>query len=246
MLHRFSRTELVLGPENMHRLHNAHIAIFGIGGVGSFVAEGLARSGVGKLTLIDSDTISLTNLNRQIHALESTIGMKKVQAMRSRILEINPEAQVEIIDELYLPEKSELFLSNNHDYIVDAVDDMVAKVDLAIKATAANIPIISSMGTGKKIDPSKLQLADIYNTHTCPLAKRMRKAMKEARVKRLKVLFSTEVPREQFPINFIENASKEASPASTRKQPLGSVSFVPPVAGLMIASEVIRDLCELK
>ena len=245
MLHRFSRTELLLGHDNIQKLAQSKIAIFGIGGVGSFVAEGLARAGVGNFTLIDSDDISLTNINRQVHALESTIGKKKTQIMKERILAINPEATVTTIEELFTPESTFFNWQDNYTYIVDAVDDVKAKINLAVTATKYNVPIISSMGTANKLDPQKFVITDIYKTHTCPLAKLLRKALKQQGIKKLKVLYSTEQPFTDYTINFTENATKDRSPASTRKKPLGSISFVPPVAGLLIASEIVKDICNL-
>lgn len=245
MLHRFSRTELLLGTENIQKLAQSKVAIFGIGGVGSYVAEGLARCGIGEFLLIDSDDISLTNINRQIHALEHTIEQKKTIAMKERILAINPKAKVRTIEKLYTPE-SKFFPWNEHfDYIIDAVDDIKAKINLIINADKYNLPIISSMGTANKLDPQKFVITDISKTHTCPLARILRKALKQQGIKHLKVLYSTEQPFTNYTINFKENSNEENSPASIRKQPLGSISFVPPIAGLMIAGEVIKDICNI-
>lgn len=245
MIHRFSRTELLLGAENMQKLKQSKIAIFGIGGVGSYVAEGLARCGVGNFVLIDSDDISLTNLNRQIHALEQTIGQKKTTVMKERILSINPTAQIITIEKLYTPEATFFDWQDKYTYIVDAVDDVKAKISLAVNADKYNLPIISSMGTANKLDPQKFVITDIYKTHTCPLARILRKALKQQGVQHLKVLYSTEQPFTNYTVNFTETATKENNPASTRKQPLGSVAFVPPIAGLMIAGEIIKDICNL-
>lgn len=245
MIHRFSRTELLLGAKNMQKLKQSKIAIFGIGGVGSYVAEGLARCGVGNFVLIDSDDISLTNLNRQIHALEQTIGQKKTKIMKERILSINPTAQIVTIEKLYTPEATFFDWQDKYTYIVDAVDDVKAKISLAVNADKYNLPIISSMGTANKLDPQKFVITDIYKTHTCPLARILRKALKQQGVQHLKVLYSTEQPFTNYTVNFTETATKENNPASTRKQPLGSVAFVPPIAGLMIAGEIIKDICNL-
>lgn len=245
MIHRFSRTELLLGAKNMQKLKQSKIAIFGIGGVGSYVAEGLARCGIGNFVLIDSDDISLTNLNRQIHALEQTIGQKKTTAMKERILSINPTAQIVTIEKLYTPEATFFNWQDNYTYIVDAVDDVKAKISLAVNADKYNLPIISSMGTANKLDPQKFVITDIYKTHTCPLARILRKALKQQGVQHLKVLYSTEQSFTNYTVKFTETATKENNPASIRKQPLGSVAFVPPVAGLMIAGEIVKDICNL-
>lgn len=245
MLNRFSRSELLLGTENIQKLARTKVAVFGIGGVGSFVVEGLARGGIGKFVLIDSDDISLTNINRQIHALENTLGQKKTLIMKQRILAINPAASVQTIDELYTPEKADLFWQEDYDYVVDAIDDIKGKVNLAVQAQNRNIPIISSMGTANKLDPQKFVITDIYKTHTCPLAKIMRKTLKQHGVKKLKVLFSTEEPHKNHSIDFTENTCAEKQPAASRKQPLGTLSFVPSVAGLLIAGEVIKTICNL-
>ena len=228
MLNRFSRTELLLGEENMSKLAQSKIAIFGIGGVGSYVAEGLARCGIGEFILIDSDDISLTNINSQIHALETTIGHKKTLMMKERILAINPQAKVTTIEKLYTPESNFFNWDDNYTYIVDAVDDVKAKINLIVNA-----------------NKQKFVITDIYKTHTCPLARIMRKTLKQQGIKKLKVLYSTEEPFTNYTVNFKENTSKDNSPASTRKQPLGSISFVPPIAGLMIAGEIVKDICQI-
>lgn len=245
MLNRFSRSELLLGTDNIQKLAQTKVAVFGIGGVGSFVVEGLARGGIGKFVLIDSDDISLTNINRQIHALENTVGQKKTLIMKQRILAINPAACVQTIDELYTPQTADLFWHDDYDYVVDAIDDIKGKVDLAVQAQKRSIPIISSMGTANKLDPQKFVITDIYKTHTCPLAKIMRKSLKQQGVKKLKVLFSTEEPHKNHAVDFTENTSRENQPASSRKQPLGTISFVPSVAGLLIAGKVIKDICNI-
>ena len=191
MSNKFSRTELLIGKENVEKLNESKVAIFGIGGVGSFVVEGLARAGVGNFVLIDHDIVSETNINRQIIATTKTIGMSKVEVAKMRILEINPDAKVEIIKEFFMPDSKEI-LDDSIDYIVDAIDTVTAKIELIQRANKLNIPIISSMGTGNKLDPSKFEIADIYKTSVCPLAKVMRKELKQRGIKKLKVLYSKE------------------------------------------------------
>lgn len=231
MLNEFSRTELLLGKESMKKLKNSHVAVFGIGGVGSYVAEALARCGVGKLTLIDNDEVALTNLNRQIIALHSTIGMKKTDAAKTRILDINPNAEVYALDCFYTG--SEVLLTE-FDYIADAIDTVSSKLVLIENAYRLGIPIISSMGTGNKLDPLKLTVTDIYKTQICPLAKVMRYELKKRNIKNLKVVYSTEQP--------CAHKSKSAEITAKRKT-IGSISFVPSCAGLIIAGEIIKDLC---
>ena len=232
MVNQFSRTEMLIGKEGIEKLANAKIAVFGIGGVGSFTVEALARAGVGKFVLIDNDKISLTNLNRQIHATHKTIGKNKVDVMKERILEINPNAQVETFTEFYLPENSEEMIDKSYAYIVDAIDTVTAKIDLIEKAEKYEIPIISSMGTGNKLNPEMLQVADIYKTSECPLAKVMRQELRKRKIKKLKVVFSKEIPIKP----------QEAEETTNKKQTPGSISFVPSVAGLLIAGEVIKDI----
>lgn len=233
MLNLFSRTELLIGKENIEKLNKSKVAIFGIGGVGSFVVEGLVRAGVGNFILIDHDIVAETNINRQIIATTKTIGMLKVEVARERILEINPNAKVEIIKEFFMPESKEI-LDNSIDYIVDAIDTVTAKIELVERANKLNIPIISSMGTGNKLDWSKFEVTDIYKTSVCPLAKVMRKELNKRGIKKLKVLYSKEEP---IKIKQTSSQSKE-----TKKQLPGSISFVPSVAGLIIAGEVIKEL----
>lgn len=230
MLNQFSRTELLIGTENLNKLHNSKVAVFGIGGVGSYVVEALARAGIGEFVLIDNDEVSLTNLNRQIIALSSTIGKPKVEVEKSRILEINPNAKVEIYKEFYTY-KSSIILDNKISYIVDAIDTVKSKVELIVQANNANIPIISSMGTGNKLDPTKLEISDIYQTSVCPLAKVIRKELRKQEIKKLKVVYSKEEPIQPV---YDEQTCKERVP--------GSISFVPSVAGLLIAGEVIKDI----
>mgnify|MGYP004495126579 FL=1 len=232
MLNQFSRTELLIGKDGLEKLKNSKIAVFGIGGVGSFVVEGLARSGIGNFVLIDNDTICLTNLNRQIHATTKTIGMYKVDAMKQRILDINPDANIENYKEFYLPESKIKILNKNIDYIVDAIDTVTTKVLLACQARDLEIPIISAMGTGNKLDPTRFEVTDIYKTSMCPLAKIMRKKLKENGVKKLKVVYSKEEPIKPY----YDEIRKE------EKVKAGSISFVPSVVGMIIAGEVIKDI----
>ncbi len=233
----YSRTRLLLGAEAMEKLKNARVAIFGLGGVGGYVAEALARSGVGALDLIDHDTISPTNLNRQLLATRATIGQDKVRAGADRVLSIDPDIQVNAIKKFYGPDTAAEFDFTQYDYVVDAIDTVTGKLALVTAAQAAGTPIISSMGTGNKLDPTKFQIADISKTSVCPLARIMRKECAKRGIRHLKVLFSTEDPVESDP----GAASNEELPEGRRALP-GSVSFVPSVAGLIIAGEVIRDL----
>ena len=247
-MHEFTRTEQLLGKEALEKLKIATVAIYGIGGVGTFVAEGLARSGIGSFALIDDDVICITNINRQIHASHKTIGKSKVEVMKERILDINPMAKVTAFHCNYSPDTSEQTLNPGYHYIVDAIDTITAKVDLIVKAQAMSIPIISSMGTGNKLDPTRLEVEDIYKTSVCPLAKVMRKLLKAKGVERLKVVYSKEEPLK--PLQTEENSCKTncvCPPESTkhcahRHQVPGSVSFVPSVAGMIIAAEVVKDL----
>lgn len=222
----FSRTENLIGAEALEKLKNCHIAVFGVGGVGGFAVEALARAGVGKIDIIDSDCVDITNLNRQIIALHSTVGKLKVEVMRDRILDINPNAKVNIFPILFLPENSSQFDFSKYDYVIDAIDNVTAKIELVIKCQENNTPIIASMGTGNKLDPTKFEICDIYKTSVCPLAKVMRYELKKHGVKKLKVLFSKEEP--------FKNKTEPRTPMS--------ISFVPSVAGLIIAGEVIKDI----
>ncbi len=210
MLNQFSRTEMLIGEENLKKLQNAKVAIFGIGGVGSFVAEGLARSGIGKFILIDNDKVSITNINRQIIATTKTMGEYKVNLMKQRILEINPNAEVDTYNIFYMPESKEEILDNTIDYIVDAIDTVTAKIYLVEQATNLNIPIISSMGTGNKMDATKFEITDIYKTSVCPLAKVMRKELRQRNIKKLKVLYSKEEPIKPISLeNMEENVPRK-------------------------------------
>ena len=223
MENRFSRTEALLGEWAMEKLKKARVAVFGIGGVGGHVVEALVRSGVGAVDIVDSDKVCLSNLNRQIIATESSIGKYKVDVMKERILDINPEAVVNVHKCFYLPETKDEFDFSQYSYVVDAVDTVTAKIQLVMEAAEACVPIISSMGAGNKLDPTAFQVADIYKTSVCPLAKVMRRELKKRGIKKLKVVYSKEQP-----------VVKNAVPAS--------VAFVPSVVGLIIAGEVIKDL----
>ena len=227
-LNQFSRTELLIGKAGVEKLQKAKVAIFGIGGVGSYTVEGLARAGIGNFILVDNDTVSLTNINRQIIATHQTIDMPKVEVAKQRILEINPNAKVEIYQELFMPETQGI-LDENIDYIVDCVDTVTAKIELVMRAKKLNIPIISCMGTGNKLDPTRFEVTDIFKTSVCPLAKVMRKELKSRGIKKLKVVYSKEEPIK--PEEFTEEKVKA-----------GSISFVPSVAGLIIAGEVVKDI----
>lgn len=233
MLNQFSRTEMLIGEEGIEKLNNSKIAIFGIGGVGSYVAEALARSGVGNFILVDNDKVTITNINRQIIATTKTIGQYKVDLMKQRILDINPEAEVETYKTFYMPDCKENILDNSIDYIVDAIDTVTAKIYLIEEAQRLNIPIISSMGTGNKLDPSKFEITDIYKTSVCPLAKVMRKELKQRNIKKLNVLYSKEEP---------VKIKRDSEEETTKKQVPGSIAFSPSVAGLMIASKVVKDI----
>lgn len=236
MLNEFSRTEILLGEEAMEMLKRSTVAIFGIGGVGSYVAEALARSGVGKFVLFDDDKVCLTNINRQLIATRKTIGRKKVEVMSERIMDINPNAEVEINACFYLPENADMYDFSKYSYIVDAVDTVTAKLELIMRAKNKNIPIISSMGAGNKLDPTQFEVSDIYKTSVCPLAKVMRNELKKRGIKNLKVVYSKEMPIKPIGDNSI------CPMGSTRRAIPGSVSFVPSVAGLIIASEVVKDI----
>ena len=236
MLHAFSRSEELLGKEGLQILANSKVAVFGIGGVGSYVVEALARAVVGNLTLVDHDEVSLTNLNRQLVALRSTMGRKKVSVAKERIMDINQDAIVHTYDTFFIFFSAQLFDFSGYDYIVDAVDTVSAKLLLIEMAKEANVPVISCMGTGNKLNPSCFQIADISKTSVCPLAKVMRTELKKRKIKKVKVLFSTETVRK-------EKKSEPVEVRSASKRPVpASVSFVPGVAGLMIAGEVIKDL----
>jgi tRNA A37 threonylcarbamoyladenosine dehydratase len=255
-VHEFSRTELLIGPAALERLRRSKVAVFGIGGVGSFVVEALARSGVGQFVLVDNDIVCLSNINRQLLATHSSLDRPKVEVMRERILDINPQALVEIHQIFYLPDTAAdlQLLTPDLDYLVDAIDTVSAKIDLAVRATALGIPIISSMGAGNKLDPTRFEIADIYKTSVDPLSRVMRKALRERNVPRLKVVYSREEPihpmgeQTEDPIDLyppsdsIETAAPAARPGKHQRRIPGSIAFVPSVVGLIIAGEVIKDL----
>lgn len=231
----YSRTAFLLGEDGMQKLKNATVAVFGLGGVGGYVVEALARCGIGALELVDHDTISMTNINRQILATRSTVGMDKAEAAKMRVSDIDPAIQVTARKEFFGPDTMENFDFSKYSYVVDAIDTVTGKLALVQAAKSANVPIISCMGTGNKLDPTKFQIADITKTSVCPLARIMRKECTKRGIKHLKVLFSTEDPIEP------KATSEEELPEGRRALP-GSVSFVPSVAGLMIAGEVVKDL----
>lgn len=252
MLHEFSRTEMLIGVEAIKKLSESKVAIFGIGGVGTFAAEGLVRAGVGKFVLVDDDCICLTNINRQIHATRKTVGKPKVEAMRDRILEINPKAEVTVHQRFYLPGESDDLICDDYDYIIDAIDTVTGKIGLVMTAKAKGIRIISSMGTGNKLDPTKFEVADLFNTSICPLAKVMRKELRSRGIDSLKVVYSREEPIKP---SETENSSCSVGcicpKGTTRKctvrhQIPASISFLPSVAGLIIAGEVIKDLIKVQ
>ena len=233
----FARTELLLGKTNIDKLKNSTVIVFGIGGVGSYVVEALTRVGVGKIVIVDKDDISISNINRQLPATQQTIGLSKVKIMKERMLSINPEITVVAKQEFYLPGRADEFLNDDLDYIVDAVDNVTAKLDLICCAKEKNIPIISSMGTGNKLDPTRLEIADIKKTSVCPLAKVMRKELRKRNVDSVKVVYSKEEPVVPMTMDEEGNPIRSSVP--------GSISFVPSVAGLIIASEVVKDLLKL-
>ena len=234
MTDQFSRTELLLGQAAIEKLKKSRVAIFGVGGVGGYATEALVRSGVGAIDIIDSDTVCLSNLNRQIIATQSSIGKYKVDVMKERILDINPDCQVKAYQCFYLPETKDDFPFEDYDYIVDAVDTVAAKLQLVEVAKEHDVPIISSMGAGNKLDPTRFEVADIYKTSVCPLAKVMRRELKKRNINRLKVVYSKEIPIKPLESEELKDSTKRSIP--------GSVAFVPSVVGLIIAGEVIKDL----
>ena len=248
MLTQFSRTELLFGKEAMDKLAGSKVAVFGIGGVGGYVCEALVRSGVGAFDLIDDDKVCLTNLNRQIIATRSTVGKYKTDVMRDRMLDINPNVEVEVHNCFFLPENADDFPWDSYDYVVDAVDTVTAKIALVMKCKEKNIPIISSMGAGNKLDGSQFKVADIYKTKVCPLAKVMRRELKKRGVKKLKVVYSEEIPTRPIEDMAISCRNNCICPpgaehkCTERRDIPGSVAFVPSVAGLIIAGEVAKDL----
>ena len=234
-MNQFERTELLLGEEGMARLARARVAVFGVGGVGAYAAEGLARSGIGALELIDSDRVNLSNLNRQLIALHSTLGQYKADVLAARLRDINPALQVTPRKLFYLPETADQVDLSAFDYIVDAIDTVTAKLELAVRATRLGVPIISAMGTGNKLDPTRLTVTDIYSTSVCPLARIMRRELKRRGVPALKVVYSTEPP-------IRASAPAEPAPGVPRRDTPGSTAFVPPTAGMIIASEIVRAI----
>ena len=248
MLNQFSRTELLLGKDGIEKLASSRVAIFGIGGVGGYTVEALARSGVGTFDLIDADKICITNINRQIYALRSTVGKYKVDVAKDRILDINPNAVVNTYKTFYTPETADEFDFSQYDYVVDAIDTVVGKLKIVEKAKEAKIPVISSMGAGNKMNPALFEVTDIFKTSVCPLAKVMRQELKKRKIRKLKVVYTKEIPIK--PNDDIEISCKKhcvCPPGTVRKctarrQIPGSNAFVPSVVGLIIAGEVVKDL----
>lgn len=247
MNEQFSRTAMLLGEEGIKKLSDSKVLVFGVGGVGGFVVEGLARAGVGNIDIVDDDSVCLSNLNRQIIALHSTVGMDKVDVCRNRIKDINPECEVNVFKCFYLPETADQFDFKAYDYVIDAIDTVTAKIDIIVKCTEAGIPVLSSMGTGNKLDPTQIEVTDIYKTEMDPLAKVMRRELKKRGVRKLKVVYSREQalkPDYSFDSEKDEPSADamESGRAGRKKLPPGSISFVPSVAGLVIAGEVIKDI----
>ena len=232
-LNEFCRTELLVGEEGINKLHNSKVIVFGIGGVGSFVVEALTRAGVGNLILVDNDTICISNLNRQIHATQATVGMIKVEAMKERVISINPKCNVEAKQVFITADNISEIIPSDVDYVVDAIDTVTSKLALAEYFYKNNINIISSMGTGNKMDPTQFRVSDVFKTKVCPLAKVMRHELRKRGVKKLKVVYSEEMPM---------TPDKGRAVPSAKRQTPGSISFVPPVAGMIIGGEVIKDL----
>ncbi|MDD5919180.1 MAG: tRNA threonylcarbamoyladenosine dehydratase [bacterium] len=251
MLNQFSRTQLLFGAEAMEKLYHARVAVFGIGGVGGYTAEALARSGIGTLDLIDDDKVCLTNINRQIFATRKTVGQYKVDVAEQRILDINPHAVVHTYKTFYSPDTAEQFDFTLYDYVVDAIDTVTGKLELVEQAEKAGVPIISSMGAGNKLDPTAFEVADIYETSVCPLARVMRRELKKRGIKKLKVVYSKEpamTPIDDMAVSCRANCICPPGTARTctqRRQVPGSNAFVPPVAGLIIAGEVVKDIAGL-
>ena len=235
-LNEFCRTELLIGEDGIEKLHNSKVIVFGIGGVGSFVVEALTRAGVGNLILVDNDTVCISNLNRQIHATQATVGNVKVEAMKARILSINPNCNVEAKQEFITADNIQEIIPEDIDYVVDAIDTVTSKLALAEYCYKNDIKLIASMGTGNKMDPTQFRVTDVFKTKVCPLAKVMRTELRKRGVKKLKVVYSEEIP-------MVPNKGR-AVPSQKRQTP-GSISFVPPVAGMIIGGEVIKDLTGL-
>lgn len=244
----FIRSALIFGESAIDRLTNAHVAVFGLGGVGSYVVESLARSGIGTFTLIDNDMVCMSNLNRQLIATHETIGQYKTEVTKKRILSIQPEAVIYTKQCFFLPELADQFTFSDYTYVVDAIDTVTAKIELVLRCQKEAIPIISSMGTGNKIEPTKLEVADIYETSICPLAKVMRRELRKRGVSHLKVVYSKELPKRQSiftesELTALDGVSnKKENQMPKKRQTPGSTAFVPSAAGLIIASEVIKDI----
>lgn len=243
-MNEFSRTELLIGQAALEKLQNSRVAIFGVGGVGGYVCEALVRSGVGHFDLIDNDTVSLTNINRQIIALHSTIGKLKVDVMKERMLDINPDVDVSVHPCFYLPETADQFDFSNYDYVVDAIDTVTSKIEIIVQADAHQVPVISSMGAGNKLNPAMMEVSDIYKTSVCPLARVMRRELKKRHIKHCKVVYSKEKAIQPSQAS-LEKYGADSEENFTKKSIPGSTAFVPSVAGLILASEVIKDLITL-
>ena len=243
-MNEFSRTELLIGQAALEKLQNSRVAIFGVGGVGGYVCEALVRSGVGHFDLIDNDTVSLTNINRQIIALHSTIGKLKVDVMKERMLDINPDVDVLVHPCFYLPETADQFDFSNYDYVVDAIDTVTGKIEIIVQADAHQVPVISSMGAGNKLNPAMMEVSDIYKTSVCPLARVMRRELKKRHIKHCKVVYSKEKAIQPSQAS-LEKYGADSEEKVTKKSIPGSTAFVPSVAGLILASEVIKDLITL-
>ncbi len=228
----FLRSEMILGENSTQILSQKSVILFGLGGVGSYTAEALARAGIGKLTIVDNDIVSVTNINRQLCALQSTVGMPKTEVVKNRILDINPDCEITALQKFYLPENADEFNLKSYDYIADAIDTVSAKIDMAVKSQEYGIPMISCMGTGNKLDPSQFTVSDIYKTSGCPLCRVMRTELKKRGIKKLNVVWSPETPVK--PLQTSENSGKRQTP--------GSLPFVPPVAGMIMAGKIILDL----
>ena len=238
----YSRTRLLLGQDGLNRLRNARVALFGLGGVGGYTAEALARAGIGAIDLIDDDTISQTNLNRQLLALHSTIGLSKIDAAKTRIADIDPTITIRTHQTFYLPETADQFDFTQYDYVIDAIDTVTGKLALIAQAKAAGVPVISCMGTGNKLDATAFRVADISKTSGCALARIMRKECGKRGLKGIKVVYSPELPRDSQS----EEEQEPQREGSSRRATPGSLSFVPAVAGLIMAGEVIKDLCQVE
>ena len=241
MTEQFSRTALLIGNDGVEQLQQARVALFGVGGVGGFAAEALVRAGIGHLDLFDNDVICASNLNRQLVALHSTLGQYKVDAMKNRLLDVNPDVQIGAHRLFYLPETADQVDLSVYDYVVDCIDTVKAKLELAVRCDALSIPLIASMGTGNKLNPAAFEVADISQTSVCPLARVMRQELRRRGIRHLKVVYSREIPR----INASGEQSQE-SPSFARRSTPGSMSFCPPVAGMILAGEVVRDLLDIR